>query len=49
MKKLINDPKTVVNESVEGFGRAHAAHVTVHPDPLFVTRKDAPRGPARLA
>lgn len=43
MKKLINDPKTVVNESVEGFGLAHAGHVTVHPDPLFVTRREAPR------
>ncbi|WP_315914509.1 dihydroxyacetone kinase subunit DhaK [Arthrobacter sp. lap29] len=43
MKKLINDPKTVVDESVEGFGQAHAGHVRVHTDPLFVTRKDAPR------
>ncbi|MHA7263025.1 dihydroxyacetone kinase subunit DhaK [Arthrobacter sp. TMN-37] len=42
MKKLINDPKAVVNESVEGFGLAHADLVTVHPDPLFVVRKDAP-------
>lgn len=43
MKKLINDPKTVVDESMEGFGLAHADHVIVHPDPLFVTRKDAPK------
>ena len=42
MKKLINDPKQVVSESMEGFGQAHAAHVRVHPDPLFVTRRDAP-------
>jgi dihydroxyacetone kinase-like protein len=42
MKKLINDPKAVVDESVEGFGLAHADLVTVHPDPLFVTRKEAP-------
>lgn len=39
MKKLINDPKAVVDESVEGFGLAHADLVTVHTDPLFVTRK----------
>ncbi|MCQ9162592.1 dihydroxyacetone kinase subunit DhaK [Arthrobacter sp. STN4] len=39
MKKLINDPKDVVDESVEGFGLAHAHLVTVHPDPLFVSRK----------
>ncbi|WP_285727044.1 dihydroxyacetone kinase subunit DhaK [Psychromicrobium xiongbiense] len=38
MKKLINDPRQVVAESVEGFGLAHADLVTVHPDPLFVTR-----------
>ena len=43
MKKLINDPKQVVTESVEGFGAAHADLVSVHPDPLFITRKDAPR------
>ncbi|GAA4264603.1 dihydroxyacetone kinase subunit DhaK [Frondihabitans peucedani] len=38
MKKLINDPKTVVDESVEGFGLAHADLVRVSPDPLFVAR-----------
>lgn len=43
MKKLINDPKQVVTESVEGFGAAHADLVSVHPDPLFITRRDAPR------
>ncbi|OMH25453.1 dihydroxyacetone kinase subunit DhaK [Tersicoccus phoenicis] len=43
MKKLINDPKNVVMESVEGFGRAHADLVTVNPDPLYVVRKDPPR------
>ena len=42
MKKLINDPKAVVDESVEGFGLAHADLVTVHPDPKFIVRKDAP-------
>ncbi|MFJ5697350.1 dihydroxyacetone kinase subunit DhaK [Arthrobacter sp. NPDC093139] len=42
MKKLINDPRAVVDESVEGFGLAHADLVTVHPDPKYVTRRDAP-------
>ncbi len=38
MKKLINDPQTVVAESVAGFGHAHADVVVVHADPLFVSR-----------
>ena len=42
MKKLINDPRAVVDESVEGFGMAHADLVDVHPDPKFVVRKGAP-------
>ena len=42
MKKLINDPRAVVDESVEGFGLAHAELVTVNADPRFITRKDAP-------
>jgi dihydroxyacetone kinase-like protein len=42
MKKLINDPRSVVDESVEGFGLAHADLVTVSADPKYVTRKDAP-------
>lgn len=42
MKKLINDPRAVVDESLDGFGLAHADLVTVSTDPRFVTRKDAP-------
>ncbi|WP_298460688.1 dihydroxyacetone kinase subunit DhaK [uncultured Cellulomonas sp.] len=42
MKKLINDPARVVDESVEGFGWAHADLVTVHRDPLYVVRADGP-------
>ncbi|WP_427016129.1 dihydroxyacetone kinase subunit DhaK [Pseudarthrobacter sp. P1] len=42
MKKLINDPRAVVDESVEGFGLAHADLVRVNPDPMFITRKEAP-------
>ncbi|WP_461164052.1 dihydroxyacetone kinase subunit DhaK [Arthrobacter sp. R4-81] len=42
MKKLINDPRAVVDESVEGFGLAHADIVAVSTEPKFITRKDAP-------
>ncbi|WP_461173587.1 dihydroxyacetone kinase subunit DhaK [Arthrobacter sp. Z1-9] len=42
MKKLINDPKLVVDESVQGFGQAHADLVTVSTDPTFITRNEAP-------
>ena len=38
MKKLINDPQTVVAESLEGFGAAHADVVAVHSDPWFIAR-----------
>ncbi|MCR6491395.1 dihydroxyacetone kinase subunit DhaK [Cellulomonas sp. P24] len=38
VKKLINDPESVVAESVEGFGLAHADVVEVHTDPLYVLR-----------
>ncbi len=38
MKKLINDPARVTDESVEGFGWAHADLVAVHTDPMFVSR-----------
>ncbi|MFC6355655.1 dihydroxyacetone kinase subunit DhaK [Luethyella okanaganae] len=42
MKKLINDPKNVVNEAVAGFAAAHADLVRVEFDPVFVVRADAP-------
>jgi dihydroxyacetone kinase-like protein len=42
MKKLINDPRAVVDESVDGFGLAHADIVTVSAEPRFISRKDAP-------
>jgi len=38
MKKLINDARRVVDESVAGFGLAHADLVTVSSDPLYVAR-----------
>lgn len=42
MKKLINDPRAVVDESVEGFGLAHADIVAVSTEPKFITRRGAP-------
>ena len=42
MKKIINDPKRVVDESVAGFGLAHADIVRVEMDPIHVVRADAP-------
>ncbi|MEC5154667.1 dihydroxyacetone kinase-like protein [Cryobacterium sp. CAN_C3] len=42
MKKLINDPKNVVNEAVAGFAEAHADIVRVSHDPIFIVRSDAP-------
>lgn len=42
MKKLINDPKNVVDESVAGFALAHADLVTLSTEPLFLARSDAP-------
>lgn len=42
MKKLINDPRAVVAESLEGFGMAHHDLVEVNADPAYVTRRDAP-------
>jgi dihydroxyacetone kinase-like protein len=43
MKKLINDPLTVVEESMSGMARAHADLICVHFDPNFIVRVDAPR------
>ncbi|OFI39368.1 dihydroxyacetone kinase subunit DhaK [Arthrobacter sp. SW1] len=42
MKKLINDPRAVVDESLEGFGLAHADLLDVHANPAYVVRKGAP-------
>ncbi|QAY74060.1 dihydroxyacetone kinase subunit DhaK [Agromyces protaetiae] len=42
MKKIINDPKQVVDESVAGFAIAHADLVRVETDPIYVVRADAP-------
>jgi len=42
MKKLINDPRAVVDESVAGFAAAHPDLVAVSIDPLFIVRVGAP-------
>jgi phosphoenolpyruvate---glycerone phosphotransferase subunit DhaK len=42
MKKLINDPANVVPETLKGFAAANADLVTVHLDPDYVVRADAP-------
>jgi dihydroxyacetone kinase-like protein len=40
MKKLINDPEDVVNESLEGMQHAHPDLIDVHFDPTYVVRAD---------
>ncbi|WBM80327.1 dihydroxyacetone kinase subunit DhaK [Cryobacterium breve] len=42
MKKLVNDPKNVVDEAVAGFAAAHGDIVRVSSDPTFIVRADAP-------
>jgi phosphoenolpyruvate---glycerone phosphotransferase subunit DhaK len=42
MKKIINDPSTVVVEALRGFALAHADLVTVQEDPAVIWRADAP-------
>lgn len=42
MKKLINDPANVVKEALEGVALAHGNLMTVHFDPNYVVRADAP-------
>jgi dihydroxyacetone kinase-like protein len=42
MKKLINDPRDVLRESLAGFAAAHAETLKVSFDPAYVVRADAP-------
>jgi phosphoenolpyruvate---glycerone phosphotransferase subunit DhaK len=42
MKKLINDPRDVVTESLAGLALAHADLLRVNQDPLYIVRADAP-------
>lgn len=43
MKKIINDPSTVVAESLRGMALAHPDLLRVQEDPAVVVRADAPR------
>ncbi|WP_261663954.1 dihydroxyacetone kinase subunit DhaK [Deinococcus sp. Marseille-Q6407] len=49
MKKIINDPQNVVREACEGFALAHPDLVTLHPEPLFVARREKPAGVALIS
>ncbi|PZE77081.1 dihydroxyacetone kinase subunit DhaK [Curtobacterium sp. MCBD17_019] len=42
MKKLVNDPREVVTETVRGFALAHAGAVVLQEDPVHLRRADAP-------
>ena len=42
MKKLINDPKNVVRDSLEGLALAHPDILKVCFDPTYVIRAEAP-------
>lgn len=40
MKKLINDVQDVLDEQLAGLAKAHPS-LTLHQDPVYVTRADA--------
>ena len=42
MKKLINDPRDAMRESLAGFAAAHSEILKVSFDPVYVVRADAP-------
>ena len=42
MKKIINDPTTVVDEALHGMAEAHSDLITVQYDPAYIARVDAP-------
>lgn len=42
MKKLINDPQSVVDDTVRGFARAHADAIVLQEGPIHLRRSDAP-------
>lgn len=43
MKKLINKPENVVIDALHGMQAAHGGLLTVHYEPNYITRADAPR------
>ena len=48
MKKLINDPSSVVEEALLGMVRAHPHLLRAHLDPNYIVRADTPR-PGKVA
>ena len=48
MKKLINDPALLLDQSLAGFGRAHGDLVSVHLSPRFVARRARKDGKVAL-
>ncbi len=48
MKKLINDVQDVLDEQLAGLAKAHPS-LTLHQDPVYVTRADAPLQESRPA
>lgn len=49
MKKLINSPQSVLQETVEGFASAHSNIVTPHYSPVFISRATpTPQGKVAL-
>src|SRR4051812_24503066 len=42
MKKIINNPATVVDEALDGVAAAHGDLLTLHRNPTYVTRADSP-------
>lgn len=44
MKKLINEPQRVVDQTVRGFAAAHADLVSAHFDPTYVVRRNPAAG-----
>jgi dihydroxyacetone kinase-like protein len=48
MKKLINDPSSVVEEALLGMARAHPHLLRAHLDPNYIVRVEAPR-PGKVA
>ena len=42
MKKIINDPTTVVAEALQGMAEAHRDLITVQLEPAYIARADAP-------
>ncbi len=43
MKKIINDPETVVDDSLHGMAAAHADLIKVNYDPAYIVRAGGPR------